>query len=157
MAVMWPSATSMVPARCVRLGDRQPVPQVDGAGGEHQVGGNSGSTRDRTCISKAYTALNPSGDNSFSCLGTWCVLLRRVGRRPDDESGPRPVTAPIEVRAATLAAMPDRALPDPVKLLAQWMEWERGETSPGRVLANLKMGGLRDVLEQLATAKEQDS
>lgn len=39
---------------------------------------------------------------------------------------------------------------DPVKLLAQWMEWERGETPPGRVLSNLKTGGLRDVLEHLA-------
>jgi hypothetical protein len=39
---------------------------------------------------------------------------------------------------------------DPQKLLAHWMEWERGETPPGRVLANLKTGGLRDVLEDLA-------
>lgn len=60
-------------------------------------------------------------------------------------------------RAATLAGMSDRPLPDPVKLLAQWMEWEKGETPPGRVMANLKTGGLRDVLEQLAAAKEQDA
>ena len=40
--------------------------------------------------------------------------------------------------------------PDPQKLLEHWMEFERGETPPGRVLANLKTGGLRDVLEQLA-------
>lgn len=40
--------------------------------------------------------------------------------------------------------------PDPIKLLAQWMEWERGEQPPGRVLSNLKTGGLRDVLEGLA-------
>jgi hypothetical protein len=40
--------------------------------------------------------------------------------------------------------------PDPAKLLASWMEWERGETPPGRVLSNLKTGGLRDVLEGLA-------
>ena len=39
---------------------------------------------------------------------------------------------------------------DPHKLLEHWMEWERGETPPGRVLANLKTGGLRDVLEHLA-------
>ena len=42
--------------------------------------------------------------------------------------------------------------PDPVKLLAQWMEWERGETNPGRVMANLKTGGMRELLEQLAAA-----
>ena len=33
------------------------------------------------------------------------------------------------------------------------MEWERGETPPGRVMANLKTGGLRDLLEALAAAK----
>lgn len=45
----------------------------------------------------------------------------------------------------------DRPPADPHKLLATWMEWERGESSPGRVLADLKIGGLRDVLEHLAT------
>jgi hypothetical protein len=40
--------------------------------------------------------------------------------------------------------------PDPEKLLAQWMEWERGEAAPGRVLSNLKTGGLPDLLRQLA-------
>jgi hypothetical protein len=39
--------------------------------------------------------------------------------------------------------------PDPHKLLAHWLEWERGETPPGRVLSNLKTGGLRPVLEAL--------
>jgi hypothetical protein len=46
----------------------------------------------------------------------------------------------------------DRPPPDPVRLLEQWMEWERGEETPGRVMANLKTSGLRDVLEQLAAA-----
>lgn len=32
------------------------------------------------------------------------------------------------------------------------MEWERGEETPGRVMANLKTSGLREVLEQLAEA-----
>jgi hypothetical protein len=41
--------------------------------------------------------------------------------------------------------------PDPQKLLALWMEWEKGETPPGQVLANLKQGGLRELLEHLAT------
>jgi len=40
--------------------------------------------------------------------------------------------------------------PDPSKLLQFWMEWERGETTPGRVMANLKTGGLRQLLEDLA-------
>lgn len=42
--------------------------------------------------------------------------------------------------------------PDPVKLLAFWMEWERGETPPGRVMSNLKTGGMRELLEQLAAS-----
>jgi hypothetical protein len=50
----------------------------------------------------------------------------------------------------SLGAMPDRPPADPAKLLAQWMEWERGEATPGRVMANLKTGGLRELLEQLA-------
>lgn len=49
-----------------------------------------------------------------------------------------------------MAAM-DRPVADPTKLLTAWMEWETGETTPGRVMANLKTGGMRDLLEQLAT------
>jgi hypothetical protein len=40
--------------------------------------------------------------------------------------------------------------PDPVKLLEAWMEWERGESTPGRVMATMKTGGLRELLEELA-------
>jgi hypothetical protein len=48
--------------------------------------------------------------------------------------------------------------PDPQKLLAYWIEWERGETPPGRVMSNLKTAGLRTLLEQLAaTAAETTS
>ena len=50
--------------------------------------------------------------------------------------------------------MDDRPPPDPRALLAQWMEWERGETPPGRVMSNLKTGGLRDLLEQWVAAAE---
>ena len=46
----------------------------------------------------------------------------------------------------------DRPPPDPTKLLEAWMEWERGETPPGRVMSNLKTGGLRELLEQLTAA-----
>lgn len=44
----------------------------------------------------------------------------------------------------------DRPPPDPRKLLDHWMEWEKGDTTPGTVLKNLKIAGLRDLLEQLA-------
>lgn len=33
------------------------------------------------------------------------------------------------------------------------MEWERGETPPGRVMSTLKTGGLRLLLEELVAAK----
>ena len=46
----------------------------------------------------------------------------------------------------------DRPPPDPHKLLNAWMEWERGEASPGRVLSNLKTAGMREVLEALVEA-----
>ena len=44
----------------------------------------------------------------------------------------------------------DRPPADPAKLLTHWMEWERGETPPGRVMSNLKTSGLRELLEHLA-------
>ena len=34
------------------------------------------------------------------------------------------------------------------------MEWERGENPPGRVMATLKTGGLRDLLERLVAEGE---
>ena len=30
------------------------------------------------------------------------------------------------------------------------MEWERGDTPPGRVMSNLKTAGMRDLLDSLA-------
>jgi hypothetical protein len=45
--------------------------------------------------------------------------------------------------------------PDPQKLLAHWMEWERGDTPPGRVMSNLKTGGLRQLLEIAAEAQAE--
>lgn len=35
------------------------------------------------------------------------------------------------------------------KLIAAWEQWEAGEESPGKVLANLKTAGLADVLMSL--------
>ena len=46
----------------------------------------------------------------------------------------------------------ERPPADPTKLLEAWMEWERGETPPGRVMSTLKTGGLRDLLESLAAS-----
>jgi hypothetical protein len=45
--------------------------------------------------------------------------------------------------------------PTPVGLLSDWMEWERGENPPGRVISNLKTHGLRDLLETLAAASPE--
>jgi hypothetical protein len=39
--------------------------------------------------------------------------------------------------------------PDPAKMLRSWMEWERGEATPGRAMADLKTAGLRQLLESL--------
>lgn len=39
--------------------------------------------------------------------------------------------------------------PDLQKLLAAWEEFEAGEQTPGKVLANLKTAGLPQVLRQL--------
>ena len=36
------------------------------------------------------------------------------------------------------------------------MEWERGETPPGKVISNLKTGGLRELLEELAERAAQE-
>jgi hypothetical protein len=46
----------------------------------------------------------------------------------------------------------DKPPPDPVKLLASWMEWEKGASTPGTVMKELKVGGLRDLLEALVAA-----
>ena len=45
--------------------------------------------------------------------------------------------------------MIDKPPPDPAKLLGYWMEWERGQTPPGRVISNLKLAGLRELLESI--------
>lgn len=49
----------------------------------------------------------------------------------------------------------DKPPAEPAKLLAYWMEWERGETPPGRTMSNLKTNGLRDLLEQWSAAAEE--
>jgi len=49
--------------------------------------------------------------------------------------------------------MSERIAADPVKLLEYWMEWEQGKTPPGRVISNLKTGGMREILEALVKAQ----
>lgn len=51
--------------------------------------------------------------------------------------------------------MDERPPPDPAKLLALWMEWERGDTLPGQLLASLKTAGMRDLLDALVQAAPQ--
>ena len=51
--------------------------------------------------------------------------------------------------------MADIPPPDPEKLLLSWMQWERGELTPGRVMADLKKGGLRDLLESTVAARQE--
>ncbi|HUQ39641.1 MAG TPA: hypothetical protein VM030_05760 [Acidimicrobiales bacterium] len=36
---------------------------------------------------------------------------------------------------------------DPAKLLGEWAQFESGNVLPGRLLADLKKGGLRELLE----------
>lgn len=40
------------------------------------------------------------------------------------------------------------------KLLAAWMEWEKGESTPGSVLKEFKINGMRELLEGLAGSGE---
>lgn len=54
-----------------------------------------------------------------------------------------------------MSTFDDRPPPDPEKLLAYWMEWERGETPPGRVISNLKTAGLREMLEATIEARRE--
>ena len=53
--------------------------------------------------------------------------------------------------------MAERPAPDPAALFEEWMQWERGEVEPGRLLANLKKGGLKELLEEIANAKAGSS
>ncbi|CAA9233019.1 MAG: hypothetical protein AVDCRST_MAG20-1326 [uncultured Acidimicrobiales bacterium] len=51
--------------------------------------------------------------------------------------------------------MEPRPPADPSKLLSQWMAWEKGEETPGRVMANLKTSGMRELLEALAAPRTE--
>ena len=47
--------------------------------------------------------------------------------------------------------------PNPAKLLEHWMEWERGDIAPGELMKQLKMGGMRQVLETLVEGGDLES
>lgn len=44
----------------------------------------------------------------------------------------------------------EQPAPDLQKIIAALEEWEKGEQTPGRTLANMKTAGLGQVLAQLA-------
>jgi hypothetical protein len=57
-----------------------------------------------------------------------------------------PLYPAILVSLAAVSTVDDRPPPEPAKLLEEWMEWERGDELPGRVMSNLKKGRLPDIL-----------
>lgn len=46
----------------------------------------------------------------------------------------------------------ERPSPDLDKIIAAWDEWERGDETPGKVLAAMKTAGLDQILRQLAAS-----
>jgi hypothetical protein len=64
----------------------------------------------------------------------------------------RSVRIEVGRRLVTLPSMDHRPPLNPAKLLDSWMEWQSGETPPGRVMSNLKTGGLRELLESMVEA-----
>ena len=43
-------------------------------------------------------------------------------------------------------------VPDPTKLLSIWMEFEKGDATPGKLVSDLKRAGMRELLEALSQA-----
>ena len=43
----------------------------------------------------------------------------------------------------------EQPAPDLSKIVAAWEEWETGDQTPGRVLADMKTAGLPEILRQL--------
>jgi len=46
----------------------------------------------------------------------------------------------------------EKLAPDLTKLQDSWDAWEKGEETPGRVLANLKIAGFAELLRQLTAS-----
>lgn len=53
--------------------------------------------------------------------------------------------------------MPERPPGNPHDLLGIWLEWEKGEAMPGKVMSDLKRLGLRELLDALAAATPADT
>ena len=53
--------------------------------------------------------------------------------------------------------MSDRPAPDPANLLEEWNKWEKGEMEPGRLLANLKKGGMKELLEEVVAESSESN
>ena len=53
--------------------------------------------------------------------------------------------------------MAEHPPPDPVKLFALWVEWEKGNVNPGDLVKNLKRGGMREFLEEAAAGSATDT
>jgi hypothetical protein len=70
-------------------------------------------------------------------------------RRYDDRSRMSPGIFPVWSPGTLVGMSFDRPAPDLQKLVAAWEQFEAGEETPGRVLANLKTAGLADVLREL--------
>lgn len=51
----------------------------------------------------------------------------------------------------------EKPAPDLSKIVAAWEEWESGEESPGRVMADMKTAGLDRVLAELTESGWQPS
>ena len=51
--------------------------------------------------------------------------------------------------------MDERPPPDLDKVVAAWMEFEKGTAMPGRVLADLKKAGLREILDAAVAARDE--
>ena len=44
----------------------------------------------------------------------------------------------------------EQPAPDLAKIAAAWEQWEKGDETPGRVMADMKTAGFHEVLKQLA-------
>ncbi|MGH9155919.1 MAG: hypothetical protein ACRD1K_08845 [Acidimicrobiales bacterium] len=51
--------------------------------------------------------------------------------------------------------MGERPPADPELLLASWMQWEKGALPPGKVMSEMKRGGLREFLESAVQARRE--
>lgn len=73
--------------------------------------------------------------------------MDNVASGDEIQRGGRLLKRAVTSRLEDMAFVPPPA--DPVKLLGIWKLWESGEETPGRVMADLKTAGMRELLESL--------